>query len=230
MSDQKTIMRDMVANAVHFGHKCSKWNPKMAPYLYGQKNGVHLFDLNHTYKGLMAAEEFLKNVAAQGKQILFVSTKKQAQAFIRAEAEKCGMPFVTSKWIPGLLTNFKTIRERVKYMQKLKDEEENGEFVKYTKKEAMQLKKQIAKLEMALGGVANLDRRPDVLFVVDAARDKLAVTEANKMKITVVAIADSNVDPDGIQFPVPGNDDAPKSIHFLMNRLSAAIQEGARKK
>lgn len=230
MSDQKTLMREMLANAVHFGHKTTKWNPKMAPFLYGKKNGVHIFDLNQTYQGLMDATEFLRGAAMQGKTILFVSTKPQATQFVREQAEKCGMPYVTSKWIPGLLTNFKTIRSRVKYMLALKEERENGGFEKFTKKEASDLNKQIEKLESALGGVANLEKIPDAVIVLDCMRDRIAVQEAQKMHTTVVAVVDSNVDPDGIKYPIPGNDDAIKSITFLLGHLSNAIQEGRKNK
>lgn len=230
MSDQKTLMREMLANAVHFGHKTAKWNPKMAPYLFSKRNGVHVFDLNQTYQGLMNATEFLRGMGAQGRTVLFVSTKPQATRLIREEAEKCGMPYVTSKWIPGLLTNFKTIRTRVKYMLHLKEERENGGFEKYTKKEISGFNKEIEKLEKGLGGVAHLEKIPDVVFVLDCARDHIAVQEAQKMKTTVVAVVDSNVDPDGIGYPIPGNDDAIKSISFLVGHLSAALQDGQKKR
>jgi small subunit ribosomal protein S2 len=229
MSDQKTLMREMLANAVHFGHKTAKWNPKMAPYLYEKRNGVHIFDLNKTYQGLNSALEFLEAVAAQGKTVLFVSTKPQATALIKEQAERSGMPYVTSKWIPGLLTNFKTIRSRVKYLLDLKNQKETGEFEKYTKKEASDLNKQIEKLEKALGGVVSLERLPDVVFVLDCMRDHIAVQEARKMKCTVVAVVDSNADPDGIQYVIPANDDAIKSIQFLLNLLGDAVQNGVRK-
>lgn len=229
MSDQKTLMREMLANAVHFGHKTAKWNPKMAPYLFDKRNGVHIFDLNKTYQGLMAATEFLEAAATQGKTILFVSTKPQSTVLLRQVAESCSMPYVTSKWIPGLLTNFKTIRSRVKYLQKLKEEKETGEFEKYTKKEASGLNKEIEKLEKALGGVASLERLPDVVFVLDCMRDKIAVQEARKMKCTVVAVVDTNADPDGIAYVIPGNDDAVKSIQFLLNQVGTAVQNGVRK-
>lgn len=229
MSDQKNVMREMLANAVHFGHKTSKWNPKMAPYLHGKHNGVHVFDLNQTYQTLMEAKQFLTAAAAQGKVVLFVSTKPQATHLMHDMAEKCGMPFVTSKWIPGLLTNFKTIRSRVKYMLALKEERENGGFEKYTKKEALDFSKQIEKLEHALGGVASLERMPDVLFVLDCHRDRIAVKEAHKMNVTVVGVVDSNADPDFVQYAIPGNDDAIKSITFFVEELGGAIQEGSKK-
>jgi len=229
MSDQKSIMREMLANAVHFGHRGSKWNPKMAPFLHGKRNGVHIFDLNQTYNGLMQAGEFLRSSCAQGKKVLFVSTKQQATKLIREEAEKCGMPYVTSKWIPGLLTNFKTIRTRVKYLQKLKEDRESGEFEKYTKKEALNLSKKITKLEIALGGVVDLDKTPDIVFILDVVRDRIAVKEAKKVGAIVVAIVDSNANPNGIDYIIPGNDDAIKSINYLVNFISDSIQEGKKK-
>lgn len=226
MSDQKTVMREMLANAVHFGHKNSKWNPKVAPYIFTTKNGVHIFDLNKTYNGLMDACEFLTNAAAAGKIVLFVSTKQQSTELLKQEAEKCGMPYVTKKWIPGLLTNFKTIRTRVKYLLKLQEEKETGEFEKYTKKEASNFNKEIEKLENALGGVVNLERMPDVVFVLDVCRDNIAIKEAQKMGVKVVAVVDSNANPDGIDYVIPGNDDAIKSINYLVSKLSEAIQSG----
>lgn len=226
MSDQKTVMKEMLANAVHFGHKSEKWNPKMAPYLYTKKNGVHIFDLNQTYQGMQKASEFLKFAASQGKNILFVSTKQQSSALVEAEAKKCGMPYVNSRWIPGLLTNFKTIRARVRYLQKLKEQEESGDLEKYTKKEALNFRKEIMKLEAALGGVMNLENRPDILFVVDVVRDNIAVKEAKKVGLTVVGIVDSNADPDDVDYPIPGNDDAIKSISYLVTQLSEVIQDG----
>lgn len=219
----------MLQNAVHFGHRTAKWNPKMASYLFSKRNGVHIFDLNKTYQGLMAAAEFLENAAAQGKTVLFVSTKAQATQLIKEEAEKCGMPYVISKWIPGLLTNFKTIRARVKYLQNLKAQKEEGGFEKYTKKEASDLSKQIEKLEKALGGVMNLERVPEIIFVLDCVRDRVALEEGKKIKSTLVAVVDSNADPDGIAYMIPGNDDAVKSIHYLVTALSRAVQNGVKR-
>jgi small subunit ribosomal protein S2 len=230
MSDQKTTMQAMLANAVHFGHRTSKWNPKMASYIYTTRNGVHVFDLNKTYNGLKRATDYLTAAVSQGKTVLFVSTKQQSVQLIKEEAEKCRMPYVTSKWIPGLLTNFKTVRGRVKYLIDLKEQRENGDFEKYTKKEAGDLNKQIDKLEAALGGVVTLEKRPDIVFVVDVVRDHIAVKEAKKIGATVVAITDSNADPDGVDFVIPGNDDAIKSILFLVTAISEAIQAGAKKK
>ena len=229
MSDSKKVMQDMLANAVHFGHKTSKWNPKMSPYLHSSRNGVHIFDLNKTYKGLQAATDFITTAVGQNKNILLVSTKQQAAPIIKEVAEKTDMPYVINKWIPGLLTNFKTIRSRVNHLKKLKDEQESGEFEKYTKKEAGKFKKQIDKLETALGGVVNLEKTPNLVFIVDAVRDRIAVKEAKKIGATVIAIVDSNADPRDVDFPIPGNDDAIKSIRFFLDIIAESIQKAKKK-
>lgn len=226
MTDQKTLMREMMTHAVHFGHKSEKWNPKMAPYLFTKRNGVHIFDLNKTYEGLMEACAFVMNAAKQGKIILFVSTKQQATDLVQKEAESCNMPYVKSRWIPGLLTNFKTIRSRVRYLQKLKEQEKTGEFEKYTKKEALNFRKEIDKLQASLGGVVSLENTPDIVFVIDVNRDKIAVKEAKKIGAKVVAIVDSNSDPDDIDYIIPANDDAIKSITYLVSKIGQAIREG----
>lgn len=229
MTSQKQVMQSMLEHAVHFGHKSSKWNPKMAPYLHGVRNGVHIFDLNKTYEGLEKAKEFLQGAAKQGKSILLVSTKQQATEIIQETAEACGLPYVTSKWIPGLLTNFKTIKARVRHLKKLKEQDESGELEKYTKKEALNFRKDIAKLENALGGVMDLEKTPDIVFVLDVVRDNIAVKEAKKIGATVVAVTDSNADPDDIDYKIPGNDDAPKTIRFYMNEIQEAILAGKKK-
>lgn len=226
MSDQKSQMKDMLANAVHFGHKSTKWNPKMKPYLYGVRDGVHIFDLNKTFVGLIEAKNFLKLSCSQGKTVLMVSTKQQCADLLQSQAEACKMPYVTKRWIPGLLTNFKTVKARVKYMQKLRDERDNGGFDKYTKKEALEFGKEIEKLEYALSGVEHMERTPDIVFVVDVCRDKIAVKEARKVGAKVVAIVDSNSDPDDVDYIIPGNDDAIKAITYIVNEVAGAINEG----
>ena len=204
----------MLEAGVHFGHKTRKWNPKMKPYIYGAHEGIHVFDLEKTKQLLENALDFLKRTVASGKTILFVSTKPQAANLIVEAAREVKMPYVVHKWMGGLLTNFATIKQRIRYLKKLKDDEKSGEFEKYTKKEASQLRKQIEKLESTLGGVSNLDGLPHVIFLTDVLRDKIVVREAKKMKIPVVAIVDSNADPDNIAFPIPANDDAVKSITY----------------
>ncbi len=221
-----TDVQEMFEAAVHFGHKIQKWNPKMKRYIYGAQNGVHLFDLEKTKENLDRALDFLKKNASEGKKILFVSTKAQAAHLILEAARETNMPYVIHKWMAGLLTNFVTIRHRIRYFKKLKEDEKSGEFDKYTKKEASELRKMIIKLETALGGVRDLDALPDVIFVADAVKDKLAVKEARKMKILVVGIVDSNADPDNIAYPIPANDDGIKPLTYLIDKVKCAILEG----
>lgn len=231
MSTQsETTIKEMLKAAVHFGHRSQKWNPKMAKYIYTKKQGIHIFDLLKTYECLEKALQFIHKSSAEGKIILFVSTKQQAAKLISEAAQKCQMPHVTQKWMGGLVTNFSTIKKRIKYLKDLKEQEKNGEFEKYTKKEAGNLKKTIIKLEGALGGVADLQRLPDVIFIVDTLRDKIAIKEAKKSKIPVVAIVDSNGDPSLIDYPIPGNDDAIKPVEYMINKVTEAIISGRQKK
>lgn len=219
-------LKDMLESAVHFGHKTQKWNPKMKKFIYGARNGIHVFDLSKTKDCLDKAMEFVKLNAGTGKKILLVSTKPQAAALIKETAEAAKMPYVIHKWMGGLLTNFSTMKQRIKYFRSLIDQEKSGELEKYTKKEASTLKKAIIKLESSLGGVKDLDRLPDVVFVADAVRDRIVINEANKLKIPVIAIVDSNADPDGVAYPIPANDDAIKSLTYLINKVKSAIIEG----
>lgn len=222
--DKEKLLKEMIKNAVHFGHKPSKWNPKMKPYLYGKFEGVHVFDLNKTADALEKAMEFLRQCVREGKTVLFVSTKAQAIQIMKDTAEACNMPYITQKWVAGLLTNFTTIKKRIKYLRDLKEQEAAGELDKYTKKEALNFKKTIVKLQKALGGLENLTKRPDVLFLVDVVRDHIAVEEANKLNIPIVAIVDSNGDPTRITYPIPGNDDAINSLDFLVKKIGGALE------
>jgi len=219
-------LKEMLEAAVHFGHKTQKWNPKMRRYLYGARNGIHIFDLQKTQECMTKAVEYLKHEAANGKTILLISTKPQATQLIVDAANATRMPYVVHKWMGGLLTNWATMKQRIRYLKTLKEQEKSGGFEKYTKKEASELRKTINKLESALGGVSGLERMPDVVFVADALRDRIAIKEANKMKVPVVALCDSNSDPDGIAYPIPGNDDAIKSLTYLINAVKDAILEG----
>ncbi len=222
----KDTLNEMLEAAVHFGHKTQKWNPKMRRYLYGSKSGIHIFDLEKTQACLEKALDFLQQSAAAGKTILLVSTKPQAANLIIEAARATKMPYVVHKWMSGLFTNFSTMKQRIRYFRKLREEEQTGEFSKYTKKEGSELRKVITKLDSALGGVRDLERTPDVVFVADVVRDKIVVKEANKLKIPVVAIVDSNADPDGVQYPIPGNDDAIKSLTYLIGAVKDAIVAG----
>lgn len=219
-------VKDMLDAAVHFGHKTQKWNPKMKRYLFGSRNGIHIFDLDKTRECLLTALDFVQHATASGKVILFISTKPQASQLIIDSAHAANQPYVVHKWLGGLLTNFSTMKLRIRYLRTLKEQEVSGEFDKYTKKEASELRKVIVKLESALGGVSSLDKLPDAIFVADAVRDFIAIREAKKMKIPVIAIVDSNADPDGVTYPIPGNDDAIKSLTYLITAVKDAMVSG----
>lgn len=212
--------------AAHFGHKTHKWNPKMKNYLYGERAGIHVFDLQKTAHRLEQALDAVKKLAEEGRVILFVGTKPQAIKIVSEEAKRADMPYVTSKWIPGLLTNYGTLSRRIRYLQDLKMEQKLNNFEKYTKKEASKLKKVIDKLEASLGGVSSMTRPPDALFVCDVVRDQLAVKEAARMKIPVVGLVDSNGNPDGVQYVIPGNDDALRSLQFFVSKIADAFLAG----
>jgi len=216
-------LKEMLAAAVHFGHQTHKWNPKMKRYLYGVRDGIHIFDLQKTFDMQQKALTFLQTTVEEGKTVLFVSTKQQAASLVEGVAKKCNMPYVTYKWIGGLLTNFSTVKDRIKYFLDLTDKKETGEFEKYTKKEVSILKKDLEKLETAFGGLKNMTKKPDVIFVVDCVRDNIAIKEAKKLKIPVVGITDSNADPDEVDYPIPGNDDAVKSLKYFLSKVEDAI-------
>jgi len=219
-------VKEMMDAALHFGHQTQKWNPKMKPFLYGSKNGIHIIDLAKTQVCLEKALEFLKHSAATGKTVMMASTKPQAARLVMEAAKEAKSPYVVNKWMPGLLTNFSTIKRRIKYFNDLLSQEKSGELEKYTKKEIAKIKKEIVKLQDAFGGVRELDRLPAVIFVADVVRDKIIVKEANIMKIAVVAIVDSNSDPDGVDYPIPANDDALSSLTYVINAVKEALVEG----
>jgi len=230
MTTDKKMLEEMLEAACHFGHKVSKWNPKMHKYIYTKREGVHIFDLTKTKAALEKACDFLRETAANGKEILIVSTKLHATRLMREAAEKCECPYVTQKWMPGLLTNFDTIRKRIKYFRDLKEQKAKGEWEdKYTKKERLDLSRTLDKLEDAFSGVQNMMKLPDVIFVLDSVRDVLALKEAKRLGIPTVGICDTNADPDLLTCPVPGNDDAIRSLRFFMGKFTDAIIEGKRK-
>ncbi|MFC1655305.1 30S ribosomal protein S2 [Patescibacteria group bacterium] len=216
-------LKEMLSAAVHFGHQKHKWNPKMRRYLYGVREGVHVFDLQKTFDSLQTALGFLQKTVGEGKNVLFVSTKQQAASIVEAVAKKCNMPHVTHKWIGGLLTNYTTVKKRMKHFLNLIEQQDTGQFDKYTKKEVSKMKKDIAKLEIAFGGLKNMTRLPDALFVIDCVRDNIAIKEARKLKIPIVAITDSNADPDEIDYCIPGNDDAIRSVKYFLGKVEDAI-------
>ena len=217
-------LKDMVASAVHFGHPTSRWNPKMKIYIYGARHGIHIFDLKITAKKLVEALEFLSRMAQDKKEILFVGTKQQCCKFLYEIKEETGMPIVTDKWIPGLLTNHRTIKERIDYFKQLKDDDAQGKLSKFTKKEQTKLRKKIQKLSISLSGVENMKGKPDVLFVADIVRDHIAVKEARKLGIPVVGIVDSNANPDLVDYPIPANDDAIKSLEYILGLAKEAVK------
>lgn len=219
-------VKEMMDAAMHFGHQTHRWNPKMKPFLYGSKNGIHIFDLEKTAEAIDKAMEFLKQASGSGKTIMLASTKPQAAKLIMEAAKETQMPYVVNKWMPGLFTNFSTIKKRIKYFNDLIEQEKSGELEKYTKKEISRIKKELIKLQDAFGGVREMDRLPAVVFVADVVRDRIIVDEAIKMKLKVVAITDSNADPDGVDYPLPANDDALSSLIFVVNKVKSAIIEG----
>ena len=219
-------MRQMLEAGVHFGHQTRRWNPKMKQFIFGERNGIHIINLDQTIERVEVAYAFVRDLVANGGTVLFVGTKKQAQDPIRSYAEKCGMHYVNERWLGGMLTNFETISKRVGKMQEYERMKASGEFDAMPKKEALLLTRELEKLQKNLSGMANLSRRPDAIFVLDTMKEHIAVTEANKLKIPVVAVVDSNVDPDLIQYPIPGNDDAIRANDLLTRVIAEAVIEG----
>lgn len=217
--------KELLENAVHFGHRKEKWCPKMAPYLYGVRKGIHIFDLTITKNRLEQTCDALKKLQAEGKTVLFVSTKQQSIPLIEKLAGALNQPMVTKKWIPGLLTNWSTIKRRLKYYLDLQRSFQTGEIEKYTKKEQTSLRKKLAKLDIALAGVSRMTGLPDAVFVVDALRDRVAVLEAAKLKIPLYGICDSNADPDHFSSFIPANDDAVKSLTLILNTIENELSD-----
>jgi len=226
MPTPKHEVKDLIAAGLHFGHKTAKWNPKMKPYIYGQKNGIHIFDAQKTADGLTAACAYLTKMAAAGKVIMLISTKQQTLDIMPDIAHRLGLPYATEKWFGGMLTNWATTKARIKELRDLKTERDETAFSKYVKSERNRKIKQIERLELWLSGIEGLDKLPDVVFVLDTARDSLAVTEARLRKIPVVGMCDSNADPDTVDYPIPGNDDAVKAIDYVLTAVANAIEEG----
>lgn len=222
--------KELLEHACHFGHPKSKWSPKIAPFLYGSRKGIHIFDLEKTRLGLIQVVDALKALQAEGKTILLVSTKQQAIPLIEDMGHKLNQPVVTKKWIPGLLTNWPTIKRRLQYYLDLRKSFQTGEVEKYTKKEQTQLRKELTKLDAALSGVATMSGLPDALFVVDAVRDHVAVMEALKLHIPIYGICDSNANPDEFTAHVPANDDAVRSIQILLDTIADELSSVRSKK
>lgn len=218
---------DMLQSGIHFGHKPSKRHPKMSQYIYGVRNGISIIDLEHTKVQLDKILPTVEEMAAAGKSILFLGTKPQAQAVVRAAAEKVGMPFIVERWLGGLLTNYGHVSLSMKKLTQLKEEKEQGVWaVRYTKKEQLMLEREIESLEELVGGIESMTKLPDAMFVVDCKKEKTAIKEANKLHIPVIAMVDTNVNPDKIDYPIPANDDGIKSITYIANQIVAAIERG----
>ncbi len=219
-------MKQLLEAGVHFGHQTRRWNPKMAPYIFTERNGIYIIDLQKTVKKLEEAYFFVRDTAAAGESILFVGTKKQAQDAIKEEAERAGQFYVNARWLGGMLTNFKTMRTRITRLNQLKKMQEDGTFDLLPKKEVIKLQLEIAKLEKYLGGVKEMKKLPGAMFVVDPRKEKNAIAEAKKLGIPVVAIVDTNCDPDEIDYVIPGNDDAIRAIKLISQTMANAVIEG----
>ena len=219
-------MKALLETGVHFGHRTTKWNPKMKPYIFTERNGIHIIDLQQTLTNLNAYADMLRDIVAGGGTVMFVGTKRQAQEAVAHEAERAGMPYVNTRWLGGTLTNWRTIRERIDTLKKLEKRRDNGEFELLVKREALMLNNKIAKLQERLGGIRNMSRLPDMIVVIDATRESTAVKEANTLNIPVMALSDTNSDPDNIDYVIPANDDAVRAIKLLVGALADAIIEG----
>ncbi len=219
-------MKQLLEAGVHFGHQTRRWNPKMAPYIFTERNGIYIIDLQKTLKKVEEAYYFVRDIAAQGGEILFVGTKKQAADAVKAEAERIGMYYVNARWLGGMLTNFKTIRRRIDRLFQLNKMEEDGTFDLLPKKEVIKLNLEREKLEKYLGGIKNMKKLPSVLFVVDPRKERNAILEAKKLHIPVVAIVDTNCDPDEVDYVIPGNDDAIRAVKLIAETMANAMIEG----
>ena len=223
---ESTLIKTLLEAGVHFGHETKRWNPKMKKYIFGQKNGIYIIDLEKTEDAVLKACTFLKGIAGAGQNVLFVGTKKQAQEIIKEEALKCGMFYVNQRWLGGMLTNFQTIKKSLRRLEELERIKEDGTMAKLSKKEASKLNKEMYKLNKNLEGVRSMDKLPKAMFVVDAKKEDIAVKEANILHIPVVALVDTNSNPDVIQYVIPGNDDAIRSIKLVVGIISECIADG----
>lgn len=219
-------MRQLLEAGVHFGHQTRRWNPKMRPYIFGERNGIYIIDLEQTSRALEKACDFIKKASSERKNIVFVGTKKQAADIVEEEAKRAGAHYVNRRWLGGMLTNFETIRLRINRLKELEEMRDTGEFYRRPKKEVAVLNRELTKLEKTLGGIKNMRGKPDILFIIDQKRELIAVTEAQKMGVTTVGIIDTNCDPDGINYVIPGNDDSIRSIKLITGKIADAIIEG----
>lgn len=219
-------MKSLLEAGVHFGHQTRRWNPKMKPYIFTERNGIYILDLQQSLSLIEKAYDYVRDLAAKGGVILFVGTKKQAQEAIAEEAKRVQMPYVNYRWLGGMLTNFTTIKKRIDYLKELEAMEAEDKFEQLTKKEVLKIKAEKEKLERNIGGIKTLERLPDALFVVDTKKERIAVREACRLEIPIVAIVDTNCDPDEVNYVIPGNDDAIRSISLITHVIANAIEEG----
>ncbi|NLI60979.1 MAG: 30S ribosomal protein S2 [Clostridiales bacterium] len=219
-------MKELLEAGVHFGHQTRRWNPKMKPYIFTERNGIYIVDLQKTVRKMEEAYNFVRDLAAEGQEILFVGTKKQAQESIEYEAQRCGMHYVNQRWLGGMLTNFNTIRTRIDELHRLNQMEQDGTFEVLPKKEVIKLLLERDKLERNLGGIRNMERLPAAIFVVDPRKEKIAIAEARNLGIPIIAIVDTNCDPDEVDYVIPGNDDAIRAVKLITSRIADAVLEG----
>lgn len=222
----KVKMRTLLETGVHFGHRTTKWNPKMRPFIFTQRNGIHIIDLQQTLVNINSYYDMVREISMNGGTVLFVGTKRQAQEAVQQEAGRCGMPYVNTRWLGGMLTNWRTIRERIDTLKKLEKSRDAGEFEQLTKKEALMLERKIEKLQLRLGGIRDMKRLPELLVVIDTEREETAVKEANILRIPVLGVVDTNGNPDTVDYIVPANDDAMRSIRLIVSTFADAILEG----
>lgn len=219
-------MKEMLVAGMHFGHQTKRWNPKMKPYIFGARNKIYIINLDKTLPLFNKAYDFVESCVAKGNTIMFIGTKRQAQETIREEAERCGMFYIDHRWLGGMLTNFQTIKKSVERMKSIEAMTEDGSINQYKKKEAMKMGKDLTKLVRNLGGIKNMKGLPGAIFIVDPKRESIAIDEANRLNIPVIALVDTNCDPDGITYPIPGNDDALRSIKLIVSKIADAVIEG----
>ncbi len=219
-------MKQLLEAGVHFGHQTRRWNPKMAKYIFTERNGIYIIDLQKTVKMIEEAYEYVRDLSAQGGTLLFVGTKKQAQDAVKEEAERCDMFYVNHRWLGGTLTNFQTIRKRIERLHQLEAMEEDGTFEVLPKKEVVMLLKEKARLEKFLGGIKNMKKLPDAIFIIDPRKERIAVAEARKLGIPIIAIVDTNCDPDEVDYIIPGNDDAIRAVRLFTSKMADAVLEG----
>ena len=220
-------MRELLEAGVHFGHQTRRWDPKMRPYIFSERNGIHIIDLRQTLEACERAAQFIQDMVTDGGTVLFVGTKKQAQSVVREAADHAGMPYVNHRWLGGMLTNFATIHKRILYMRELERMDTSGEMEALPKKERLRLRRELAKLETVLGGVRDLHRVPDAVFIIDVRTEAIAVKEAKRLGIPIVAVVDTNCDPDSIDLVIPGNDDAIRASQLMATLIAEAAAEGA---